>query len=39
MKLELDLPQLKFALSAVITLILTVQSGADHLSGLNVEGR
>ena len=30
---------LKLVLSAVMTLILTVQSGADHLSGLNVEGR
>ena len=30
---------LKLVLSAVITLILTVQSGADHLSGLNIEGR
>ena len=31
--------KLKLVLSAVITLILTVKSGADHLSGLNVEGR
>ena len=30
---------LKLVLSAVISLVLSVQSGADHLSGLNIEGR